>query len=492
MTVATETRAKYTDAEIEAMGKKGHAFKNGDGHYSYPIADADDLDNAIRAVGRGGADHDAIRRHVISRAKALGLSSRIPGTWNADGSLGGSSSADRAAFELRKRRRGSMFGRPERRSLLFDTGMVELRAKPSGHGTTNFEFNGYAVVYESPFEMWDQWGDRYEENVERRACAPSVARPDLDTPFLIGHDDAGIALARTRSGTMRLFDEQLGLHVNVPELDGRSPLVQSLASAIERRDMDEMSVGFICRRQQWSDDWMRRNVQEMDIHRGDVSIVVLGANSATAGATLTVPGLEATSARRRAEARMPTEPYTRGGDETVTCPQCQSGNDRDARYCDQCGTGLKPSAPYMAGPDETQECRCGAWNAPDAKVCDQCGQSLVDDHDADDGYWSAGRPGEQRAARGEIADSSNQPDFNLPEDDPAANGAQAVKCPYTRKNGCGAMNPGGNKFCGSCGGPLYDGDGLMVLDDNGVVEEVGGDMADADLLSLRVRALELA
>jgi HK97 family phage prohead protease len=395
MTATVETRAKYTADELKAMLAKGHAIKNADGDPSYPIADEDDLHKAIRAVGRGGSDHDAIRRHIISRAKALGKSSMIPDDWNADGSIGESKGLDRAAFELRKRRRGSMFGKPERRGLLFDTGMVELRAKPSGHGTTNYEFNGYAVVYERPFEMWDQWGARYEENVETRACAPSVARADLDTPFLIGHDDGGIALARTRSGTMRLADESHGLHVNVPDLDGRSPLVQSLASAIERKDMDEMSVGFVCRRQQWSDDWARRNVQEMDIHRGDVSIVVLGANSATAGATLTVPGLEAAAARRRTEER----------------------------------------------------------------------------------------------AQDEITDTSKQADFNVATDDPADNGAPRLKCPYSRKNGCGQMLPGSAKFCPNCGGAVYDGSGTLVVDDSGVVQE---SMGDADLLSRRLRLLELA
>jgi len=54
------------------------------------------------------------------------------------------------------------------------------------------------------------------------------------------------------------------------------------------------------------------------------------------------------------------------------------------------------------------------------------------------------------------------------------------------------MVPGGDKFCGGCGGPLYDGDGLMVLDDSGVVEEVAGAQGDANLLSLRLRLLELA
>ena len=57
----------------------------------FPIRNADDLDNAIRAVGRVKPATDAarakVRKYIISRAKALGLSSKIPDTWNSDGDL---------------------------------------------------------------------------------------------------------------------------------------------------------------------------------------------------------------------------------------------------------------------------------------------------------------------------------------------------------------------------------------------------------------------
>jgi len=74
---------KYNTDDRKRMAGEGHAMPDG----SYPIADEEDLDNAIHAVGRGGADHDAIRRHIIKRAKALGASERIPDNWNADGSI---------------------------------------------------------------------------------------------------------------------------------------------------------------------------------------------------------------------------------------------------------------------------------------------------------------------------------------------------------------------------------------------------------------------
>jgi ATP-dependent Clp endopeptidase proteolytic subunit ClpP len=81
--VAVRNADKYNTDDRKRMAGNGQAM--GDG--SYPIADAEDLDNAIHAVGRGGADHDKIRAHIIKRAKALGLASKIPGNWNSDGSL---------------------------------------------------------------------------------------------------------------------------------------------------------------------------------------------------------------------------------------------------------------------------------------------------------------------------------------------------------------------------------------------------------------------
>ena len=82
-TVIRAAAEKYDADDRKQMASSGEAMEGG----SYPIKDAEDLDNAIHAVGRGGADHDAIRAHIIKRADALGLSSKIPGNWNSDGSL---------------------------------------------------------------------------------------------------------------------------------------------------------------------------------------------------------------------------------------------------------------------------------------------------------------------------------------------------------------------------------------------------------------------
>jgi ATP-dependent Clp endopeptidase proteolytic subunit ClpP len=73
---------KYTQADRDKQAGNGHAMPDG----SYPIEDGEDLHNAIHAVGRGGDEHNAIRRHIIERAKALGMSEEIPANWRSDGS----------------------------------------------------------------------------------------------------------------------------------------------------------------------------------------------------------------------------------------------------------------------------------------------------------------------------------------------------------------------------------------------------------------------
>ena len=86
-----EVRAKYDAAAMKKMAKSGETMPNANGEPSYPIADEEDLHNAIHAIGRGHASHEAIRQHIIARAKALGLTHMLPADW-----IGGSDHASEA------------------------------------------------------------------------------------------------------------------------------------------------------------------------------------------------------------------------------------------------------------------------------------------------------------------------------------------------------------------------------------------------------------
>ncbi|MFD4968955.1 hypothetical protein [Streptomyces sp. NPDC058424] len=93
--VHVSTPPPLEKADLSAAGRRkaaaaGAAMADG----SYPIQSKSDLRKAIKAVGRGGTDHDKIRKHVMKRAQALGLEAMVPNNWNADGSLKTTAKAD--------------------------------------------------------------------------------------------------------------------------------------------------------------------------------------------------------------------------------------------------------------------------------------------------------------------------------------------------------------------------------------------------------------
>ena len=407
-------------------------------------------------------------------------------------------------LETLRERRTAMHGQHEQRRQVTE---FECRANPSSASGQTFSFTGYAATFEQPFEMWDAWGDPYCEVLAASACARTLAN-QADVQFLIGHNTGGIPMARTKSGTMTLSTDSTGLLVHVPALDGSSQQVRDLASAMGRKDMDEMSIGFIAMSQQWSPDFMERRITEISLNRGDVSIVCWAANPNAAGASLTA--LPVTEAASRAadlgrERRTPTAPYSAKPGEDLECPQCHSANDADASYCDQCGTAVRSTGASTAEENETQRCGCGTWNADDAKFCSNCGTNIASDLDADNGgagngatsapspYGWAARPGETRAlpADGPPADYSGKPAH-----DPAAHGSGSPQCPDPK---CAAANASDAAYCDQCGGPLYDEGGLVTsvgsMDD--VVSDASGIVEEDDEQALaarqaRVRVLTLS
>jgi HK97 family phage prohead protease len=163
----------------------------------------------------------------------------------------------------------------ERRSMSIDG--AELRASASGDTLT---FTGYASVTESPYEMEDFLGS-YTETVHRGAFKKTLSE-GADVSFLVNH--GGMTLARTKSSTLRLSEDSTGLHVEA-ELDPGNSHVRDLQSAMSRHDMDEMSFAFRVTRQEWSPDYTQRDITEVNLSKGDVSLVNYGANPHTSGLT---------------------------------------------------------------------------------------------------------------------------------------------------------------------------------------------------------------
>ena len=72
--------ATFNDRGTQVARRSGAAEPDG----SYPIRNGSDLSNAIQAYGRS-SNPAKTKAHIISRARALGMSSKIPMSWMASG-----------------------------------------------------------------------------------------------------------------------------------------------------------------------------------------------------------------------------------------------------------------------------------------------------------------------------------------------------------------------------------------------------------------------
>lgn len=71
-------KRSFSDDERTRFAASGASMPDG----SFPIANVADLHNAIKAVGRA-KDPEAAKRHIKTRAKALGALAALPETWKA-------------------------------------------------------------------------------------------------------------------------------------------------------------------------------------------------------------------------------------------------------------------------------------------------------------------------------------------------------------------------------------------------------------------------
>jgi len=71
-------KREFTQEQRDAAARSGAAMPGG----GFPIQNAGDLKNAIRAIGRA-KDPAAAKAHIKQRARALGLTDQLPDTWKA-------------------------------------------------------------------------------------------------------------------------------------------------------------------------------------------------------------------------------------------------------------------------------------------------------------------------------------------------------------------------------------------------------------------------
>lgn len=144
---------------------------------------------------------------------------------------------------------------------------AEVRAEADG-----IRVSGYAAVFNQRTDI----GGYFMEVIERGAFTDAIGRDDV--VFLINHE--GLPLARTRSGTLTLTEDDHGLRMETV-LDGSDPDVQSIIGKMRRGDLDKMSFAFFPEVQEWDETTVPplRSIKKARLY--DVSIVTKPAYEGT-------------------------------------------------------------------------------------------------------------------------------------------------------------------------------------------------------------------
>lgn len=142
--------------------------------------------------------------------------------------------------------------------------------------------DGYATVYEYPYEVagGPPWG--WVETIAEGACRKSVLERDR-VGLLTNHDSDtafGLALAANYAGSLELESDKVGLRMAatfVPTM--RVNVARDfLLDSLEQRTADSMSFAFRVTRQEWNEDYTERRILEVRLY--DVSVVNYPANPA--------------------------------------------------------------------------------------------------------------------------------------------------------------------------------------------------------------------
>lgn len=135
-----------------------------------------------------------------------------------------------------------------------------FEVREASDGTVGFR--GYAAVFNQV---------AYGEVIRAGAFTKTLAE-NPDVRMLVNH--AGVPIARTKSGTLKLTQDDRGLFAEVDSLDPDNPTVAELLSAMRRGDIDQMSFAFWPMLDFKNDDNVRE-LLEVAIDDGDVSVVTV-------------------------------------------------------------------------------------------------------------------------------------------------------------------------------------------------------------------------
>lgn len=152
----------------------------------------------------------------------------------------------------------------------YTPGVIEARAADAG--MTIF---GHASVFDSPYSLFG-----FDEQVARGAFKKSLKEGDVAA---LWNHDPNVVLGRNKSGTLRLREDEIGLHYEVDLPDTQS--ARDLYTLIERGDVYQSSFAFEIVKEDWDypkkgeEGLPLRTIREVRLY--DVSPVTYPASPAT-------------------------------------------------------------------------------------------------------------------------------------------------------------------------------------------------------------------
>lgn len=160
----------------------------------------------------------------------------------------------------------------------------------SDEETQTRTISGYAAVFNSPTRLWEDLDEVIAPGAFSRAISSS------DVRCLFNHDWSNV-LGRTKSGTLRLSEDDRGLKFEVDLPD--TTVARDLIKSMERGDINQCSFGFIPTEETWdyNSTPMLRTIHEVELY--EVSIVPLPAYEDTEAALRSKEDLEKVVEKRK-------------------------------------------------------------------------------------------------------------------------------------------------------------------------------------------------
>jgi hypothetical protein len=210
-------------------------------------------------------------------------------------------------------------GKAEQRFL-----RMELRADGADDAP---KISGYAAVFDSQSQDLGFYEEVREEIDPHAFDAVLATTPDVCAFF--NHDE-NLVLGRTTANTLHLSVDARGLSYVIDPPD--TQFARDLMTSIRRGDINGSSFGFVCERDQWTeneDGSVTRRILEF-ASLIDVSPVTWPAYLATNTQARSLPPTMPAEMRSRFAAALE---HRDGGDDDecdCDCPECQAGD------CDDC------------------------------------------------------------------------------------------------------------------------------------------------------------